>query len=247
MLSPQSHIPHKPEPDTHPRPEEPFDSLKGDFQPVTVEGTFPECMQLKTKVISLLSKELPKQLYYHNSKHTLDVCKSVERLSAHENLGIHDLKITWTAALLHDTGFLFAYNNNEELACRFAKELLPNYGFSPIDIEQISSLIMATSMPQAPQCLLDKILCDADLDYLGRDDFFITALRLHREWSENSGKKIPFKDWYEKQRDFMACHTYFTLSAQTLRNNGKARNLEMVHELIEMIDVPANIFYRKNY
>jgi len=244
-LSPQ--ILEIPAPDTQTIAHLHSDPVQNGYPPIPIEESFPECTRLRTEIIALLVRELPPQLYYHNSKHTVDVCKSVERLAFYEGLDMSDLKVTWTAALLHDTGFLFTYNSNELLACRFAQEILPGFGYKEVEINQVSSLIMATTMPQKPGCLLEKIICDADLDYLGRNDFFITALRLHREWSENSGKKIPFKNWYEKQRDFMVNHRYFTESAQNLRNNRKAKNLEMVHELIEMIDTTVSLIFRKNY
>jgi len=194
---------------------------------------------LKDLVLKKLKKELKPNLYYHNFQHTIDVCESVDRLAEMENISGSNLLLLQTAALFHDTGFIWRYENNEELACNFARQLLPEYAYSKNETEHICKMIMATQIPQNPDDILAMVLCDADLDYIGRGDFFITALRLHREWSENSNMKITFKDWYLKQQSFILQHEYFTESARKLRNDKKAHNLTQVKELLNLLDATA--------
>ncbi len=192
--------------------------------------------EVKEFVIDKLKHELKPNLYYHNYKHTLDLCESVEYLGREEGVSDEDIVLLRTAALFHDTGFLWKYDNNEPLGCEFAREILPKYDYNQEQIEKICEMIMATKMPQNPKTKLDKILCDADLFYLGRSDFFITALRLHREWSENSTKKITFKDWYLKQKSFVLSHEYFTESAKRLLNDKKQENLSQIEELLTLLE-----------
>ncbi len=194
----------------------------------------------KEFVINKLEKELKPALYYHNFQHTLDVVNSVTTLATMEKVNGEDLMILRTAALYHDTGFLWQYNNNEAIASEFARITLPGFGYDRPSIEKVSKLILETKVPQHPTSLLSKILCDADLDYIGREDFFITALRLHREWSENSDRKITFKEWYLKQLQFVKHHHYFTLSARTLRNNRKKKNLSQIRELLNLLETSVN-------
>lgn len=195
---------------------------------------------LKDLVLDKLKKELKPSLYYHNYQHTIDVCESVDRLAEMENIRGEELVLLQTAALFHDTGFIWRYDNNEELACQYARELLPKFNYSIDQTDYICSMIMATQIPQTPRDLMGMVLCDADLDYIGRGDFFITALRLHREWSENSNRKITFKDWYLKQQSFIIQHEYFTESAKTLRNEKKQHNLSQVKELLNLLDATSN-------
>jgi len=190
----------------------------------------------KDFVFSKLKKELRTTLYYHNFQHTLDVCESTERLAEMEKVNGQDLVLLKTAALYHDTGFLVQYDNNEEIACEFARQTLPDFEYTEEQVFQVEQMILATKIPQTPQNRLAEILCDADLDYIGRDDFFITALRLHREWSENSTKKITFKDWYLKQLFFVQKHEYFTLTARTLREEKKKHNLSQIKELLSLLE-----------
>ncbi len=192
--------------------------------------------EVKDFVINKLKKELKPSLYYHNYKHTLDLLDCVEYLAKEENITGEDIILLRTAALFHDTGFLWQYDNNEPYGCEFARDVLPDYGYSEEQIKKICNMIMATQMPQNPKNKLAEIICDADLFYIGRDDFFITALRLHREWSENSVKKITFKDWYLKQKNFVLSHVFFTESARKLLKTKKQHNLSQIKELLSLLE-----------
>ena len=83
---------------------------------------------------------------------------------------------------------------------------------------------MATRLPQSPQNHLEEILADADLDYLGRDDFSFIANQL---FLENSffGTVCDMDDWNRKQVAFMEKHQYFTKTANNLRQAKKDANL----------------------
>ena len=207
--------------------------------------THMEFARVKEFVLQKLSRELKPSLYYHNTQHTIDVCRSVETLAIMEKVSEEELLLLLTAAIYHDTGFIWSYDNNEPLASKFARRTLPEFGYTPIQISIVSQLIASTAMPQQPETLLEEILCDADLDYIGREDFFITALRLHREWSENSARKITFRDWYEKQRDFVETHKFFTKSASLLRNEKKKKNLSQVRELLDLIESTTDFNIKK--
>lgn len=196
--------------------------------------------EVKDVVLKKLKKELKPNLYYHNFQHTLDVCESVDRLAEMEGITGDDLVLLRTAALFHDTGFIWRYEYNEELACNFARQILGDFGYKPDQMDKVCKMIMATQIPQQPDGVMAMILCDADLDYIGRGDFFITALRLHREWSENSNMKITFKDWYLKQQSFIIHHEFFTPSARKLRDEKKAHNLTQVRELLNLLDATYN-------
>jgi predicted metal-dependent HD superfamily phosphohydrolase len=194
---------------------------------------------LRTLVLNKLKKELNPNLYYHNYQHTIDVCESVDRLAEIENVNGEDRILLQTAALMHDTGFIWRYEANEEIACEYSREILPEFKYTRGQVEHITNMIMSTQIPQKPVDKLGMVLCDADLDYIGRGDFFITALRLHREWSENSNQKITFRDWYVKQQNFILQHEYFTEGAKQLRNSTKQHNLSQVKELLNLLDATS--------
>lgn len=185
----------------------------------------------KKFVLDKLSSELKHDLYYHCLNHTLDVYESAKNLAAMENVSDQDMALLETAALFHDTGFLSGYAEHEEQSVRIAKKYLPQFGYSGTEIDIICRMIMATRLPQNPVTLLEKILCDADLDYLGRDDFFMIANKLLCEWNEN-GIPITLKKWYHIQKKFLESNNYFTESAITLRKEKKKENLSQILELL---------------
>src|SRR4030095_15950777 len=137
---------------------------------------------IKQPILSRLRNELDPRLGYHNLSHTLDVLQQAEVIAKQENVNDkHDLLLLKTAAVFHDSGFLFVYKNHEEKSCEIATESLRKV-FSEEDIKKVCGMIMATKIPQTPNTLLEQVICDADLDYLGRDDFEPISRNLHKEF-----------------------------------------------------------------
>lgn len=180
--------------------------------------------EVRSYVFNLLRRELPSNLFYHGVHHTLDVCNAVEELSAQEHVDGTDLQLLRTAAVLHDVGFIQQYLNNEHLAVKFSKEILPTYGYTEQQIQTIGDIIMCTQIPQCPRNHIEEIMCDADLDYLGRDDFFIISENLKKEWFvyQIVGSE---EEYNRKQIKFFEQHRYFTRSAQIKRESQKQMHL----------------------
>lgn len=189
--------------------------------------------KLKKQILSRLESEFKPCLYYHNLSHTLDVSDATLRLARLEGVDSHYTIILATAALLHDVGMLDNYKDHEIASVKVAQSLLPDLNYSQPDIEEICDLILATRLPQEASTLGEMIICDADLDYLGRDDFFMIAHRLRCEWI-CLGKNYTLKEWYTMQADFLMKHRYFTQSAITLREPTKQLHLEQILELLRM-------------
>ena len=82
-------------------------------------------------------------------------------------------------------------------------------------------------MPPQPNDHLEKIMCDADLDYLGREDFVPVAYNLYRELRKMN-KISSFEEWKKIQIDFIKQHSYFTETAQKLREVNKQKQLEKI-------------------
>ncbi len=183
--------------------------------------------QLKEFILNKLRDELPPHLTYHNADHANDVMQAAAVLATAENITEADKNLLAAAALLHDTGFLTGRENHEESSCNIARCYLPAYGYSNAEIDIICGLIAATRLPQSPDSALAKILCDADLDYLGRDDFFILSNRLFTEL-KNEGMVQDEDQWNRQQADFMGAHSYFTKTAINLRRLQKERYIELI-------------------
>lgn len=181
-------------------------------------------------IVEKMKRELPSTIVYHNVIHTLDVHDAVIRLGALEGLNENEIYLLRAAALLHDSGVTISFEDHEEHSAEIADECLPAFGFSPGEIEIVKNLIMATKLPQTADTLMKKVICDADLDYLGRADFFVTAQKLRLEW-EYAGNKINLSDWYVIQMNFLRNHKYHTQTAIRLRNARKLENLKEIENL----------------
>lgn len=188
---------------------------------------FPQSMQFEQAgdyILNRLSIELPAHLFYHNIEHTKDVYQAAKRIGEAEGITGDELKLLLTAAYYHDCGFLIKAKGHEEESCRIARETLPGYGYTADQIDRICGMIMATRLPQSPTNHLEEILADADLDNLGRDDFFTIS---HKLFLENSffGNVADENEWNLQQMDFIENHQYFTKTAINLRQAKKDVNL----------------------
>ncbi|MEQ8302089.1 MAG: tetratricopeptide repeat protein [Cyclobacteriaceae bacterium] len=174
-----------------------------------------------------LKKELPTTLTYHNVAHVDDVLQSAVNIAKAEGTSEEEIKLVRIAALYHDSGFITTYKGHEANGCELAKETLPSFRFSESQIDQICSMIMATKIPQSPQNKLDQILCDADLDYLGRDDFFEIGDRLYAEMKDR-GFLENEREWNLTQKVFLENHRYHTPTSKSKREAKKQEHLAEV-------------------
>lgn len=172
-------------------------------------------------------RKWPEGLSYHSAEHIRDVSESAERLAIAEGVSGHDLNLLRTAALYHDSGFVQMAKDHEAISCEIAQESLPAFGYSDADIQRICGMIMATRIPQRPGNLLEEILADADLDYLGRDDFWRIGALLFAEL-RYYGVIKTVDEWNALQVRFLELHHYFTDTAIATRKKKKDEHLAIL-------------------
>lgn len=183
-------------------------------------------------ILNKLKGELSPNLSYHGLRHTMDVLKMATEICAGEGIRGHDLKLVKTAALFHDAGFVKnKHAGHEQEGCLLAQQHLPQFGYDPPDIERICGMIMATKIPQSPQSLLEQILCDADLDYLGRTDFVKIGTALYEELLAYNLIQDE-KAWNRLQVSFLSAHKFHTNTNKILREPVKQRYLETLKMLV---------------
>ena len=164
-------------------------------------------------------------LTYHGKQHTLDVLAVSELLCQSENCSKSETTLVLTAALLHDIGFLRHYENHETHSCKIAEEWLPQFGYTEGVIKEICGLIQTTKIPQSPRTHLEEILCDADLDYLGRADFYQIGQTLFQEMQ--TLKMVETEaDWNILQIRFLENHHYFTATSRRERTAKQDKHLQ---------------------
>ncbi|MFH2095440.1 MAG: adenylate/guanylate cyclase domain-containing protein, partial [Bacteroidota bacterium] len=186
---------------------------------------------LEELIMHRLEKGLPGNLYYHNLKHTIDVVVEIEILGMGELVTKDEMLLLKTAALLHDTGFLIGFDDHEDLSVKIARDTLSDYHYTEGQIATICGLIKATHPDSKPQTKLEEIMCDADLDYLGRTDYIPISQNLFRELFER-GKVKTLEEWHRMQIKFIENHRYYTKTAAKMREENKTRHLSELKQLI---------------
>jgi uncharacterized protein len=188
--------------------------------------------QAKQYALHRLEQELSPGLFYHSLLHTTeDVVPATEKFAKGEGIDGDALDLLLTAAWFHDLGFIEVRVGHETVGARLASEVLPDFGYTDAQIEVIKGIIMATVVPQAPQTLLEEIMADADLDVLGRDDFWPRNMNLRRELAF-FGKEFTDVEWYSGQLRFVESHTYFTVTARVLRDAGQLKSVAILQQAL---------------
>ncbi|MBN4072449.1 HD domain-containing protein [Crocinitomix catalasitica] len=191
-----------------------------------------EFNDLEEKVLEFLQKNLSEELYYHDYSHTIDVVNQAELIGYGEGVSDEQILLLKTAALFHDTGHTIESKGHEAHGCDIAREWLKDYRYTDAQIDEICHIIMATQMPPNPDTLLQRIICDSDLDYLGRSDFIPTSNALFKEL-EAQGIMTDINEWNKLQIKFLSAHHFYTDTSNRLREVNKQSQIERIEQLIE--------------
>ncbi|TAJ15528.1 HD domain-containing protein [Marinilabiliaceae bacterium JC017] len=189
-------------------------------------------MDIQEELLDLLEQKLPENLYYHNVKHTIDVTTEVELIGWAEKLSEEDILLLKVAALFHDSGHIIDYKKHEEYGAKIAKETLMHYNYTQDQIDTICRLIMSTQFPPEPKDELEQVICDSDLDYLGRSDFIPVSNTLYKELKERE-MIGTIDEWNLKQLHFIEKHQYFTETARNLREVNKQSQIDRLKKILE--------------
>ncbi|GGD42265.1 HD domain-containing protein [Muriicola marianensis] len=184
-------------------------------------------LKLRKKVLELLREELSPDLCYHGLSHTLDVLKVTNDYIRRLKITKEDALLLRTGALCHDLGFTVTYERHEDHGIALTLNYMREFGFSPEQRKVVVGLIRATEVPQNPKNLLERILCDADLDYLGRDDYDKISQKLLKEL-RHFGVELSEEAWRDKQISFLEKHRYHTPFAIKHREPVKQMHLERI-------------------
>ena len=184
---------------------------------------------LEEYAIDFLTKKLAKNLLYHGPHHTKDVLEAVEKIAFNERVTPEGFILLRAAVLFHDFGYIDKYKENEKIGANYAREILPNYGFNTSQVNKICDLIMSTRVPQKPNNQLERIICDADLDYLGRKDFLSISSNFYNELKDYDLVESK-NEWDQIQIKFIQNHHFFTEYSINKRSLLKKKNLEFIKD-----------------
>jgi adenylate cyclase len=188
---------------------------------------------LEEFIFNKLEAELPLKYSFHNLKHTKDVYTQAELLGRAENVSPEEMLLIRTAALLHDTGYIYTYQNHETKSLDICKEILPKFKYSNDQIETICNLILCTKKNAKPTNILEEILIDANSDYLGRIDYIQMSLNLYHESRAFNNSKSE-SEWFASQAKLIEGHEYFTETARKLREVTQMEQIRKIKDYLKL-------------
>lgn len=186
--------------------------------------------KITNEIFELIERELSLDLTYHSMRHTKDVHRICMFYIKEYNLPKHSAALLEIAAVGHDVGFTKVYANHEVVSAEITGKIMLKHGFNQKDVDIVSETILATKIPQSPVSFLGQILCDADLDYIGRSDFLEIGLLLKKEWQTYNIMPNIEENFDNIQVSFLNSHRYHTQFAIDNRGPVKRNNLKMLEE-----------------
>ncbi|MCX2742731.1 HD domain-containing protein [Mangrovivirga sp. M17] len=188
-------------------------------------------VKVKEHALDILRNKLSDKLYYHSIDHTLGVYDVCNEYIERDKIDRHRAELLRIGALTHDIGFTVSNKNHEEHGVVITTEIMEKYGYTDDEITLVAGLIMATKIPQSPKTDLERIICDADLDYLGGDEFYEISNQLFKELRE-FGVIDSIDDWNKAQINFLEKHHYHTDFAIEHREPEKQKRLTELKQAV---------------
>ncbi|WP_400193282.1 Pycsar system effector family protein [Hymenobacter sp. B81] len=192
--------------------------------------------QAKAHIEALFEQRLPKQLVYHSFKHTSGVVKEAAALAEAAGLSAADQEALLLAAWFHDAGFTERTEGHEFRSAELAEEWLRERQYAPERIGLVKQLIAATHHDSQRETELEKLIVDADMSNLGREEFFANAELLRAEWEATGGRVFSNVEWAEYQLEFLLTHTFATEVAQQRYQEQLRENVEQQRKLLKKLE-----------
>jgi len=170
--------------------------------------------------------------FYHNQLHARELLEKTKKIAAHYYLDERTTFIVCAAACFADSGRLIKnVKSNKAESAKLSRAFFSDSALDETDIVAIEKCILATEIPQNPETLTEKILCDADLYYLGTDGFLEENTLLKKETEAVGNTKIEDHTWLTATINLLENHRYQTGYCQLLLDGSKAANLELLRDL----------------
>src|ERR1035437_6814585 len=186
-------------------------------------------------VSKLLQENLPAEYTYHNFIHAREVFEAVNELGKNSSLPDEEFEAIQVAAWFHDTGFIKDHLHHEYKSAEIVKEFLGNLHYPDKKIDRITEIIIMTEIGTAPACLSGKIIKDADILHIGKEDFFSKCFALKSELESIDHKKFTESEWLHSSLNFINNTLFFTDYAKSNYEVGRQSNISRLREMINKL------------
>jgi predicted metal-dependent HD superfamily phosphohydrolase len=197
-------------------------------------------------VTELLTEQLDKNIFFHNLKHTRQVLKAANEISAQMNVSNKEKELMEIAIWFHDTGFIKDYINHEEESVKIAETFLEKQNYPKENIEVIKEAILKTSLDTLPETKIEKIIRDADLAHVAKKAGLKRGQFLRKELHFFCNKQYSDSEWYEIDKNFYSNVNYFTDYAQKNWQPKIEKNISRIEKKLMAIDDKDEKSAKKN-
>ncbi len=167
--------------------------------------------EAKKAVTDIFQSKVNPLFVFHSLEHTIQVVTAAEEIESYYQLNNEDQFTLFISGWFHDAGFSSGHaEEHEKESIQLVKEFLSPRMSDEEMITRIASCIQATHMPQQPQNLIEKIICDADLFHLGTNMFSERSQLLRKELQAYYKCDFAEEEWRQLNIDFLKSHNYFT-------------------------------------
>jgi len=170
---------------------------------------------------------------FHDYYHTKEAVAAGKEIAEGMQVSGDELETVLLACWFHDIGLLHSPENHEKRSAGEAEKYLRKHGVKEEKIRDVKACILATRIPQNPTTLLEKIVCDADISHMGKDNYCEKNALLRQEFELNREKPYSDAEWWLLNKKFFQEHQYFTPYAQQRYNGQKNLNLIAIKNLLK--------------
>lgn len=174
-----------------------------------------EILRLAENEVRMRMDSFGEAFSFHNMDHALQVRNAVLLISEKEALEEEDVLKLQLAALFHDVGYDKGAFGHESRGAEICRSFLEGLGAMELSV-QIPDLILSTQSGVHPQNHLEQVLCDADLSYLGTDEYPARASLLRHEMYATRNRVFTEEEWLKFNLNFFSSHRYLTNAAESL-------------------------------
>ena len=188
-------------------------------------------------VSHLLKEALDDHFKFHNYTHTAEVASMCEKMGKYYQLSDEDFENLLLAAWFHDTGFIHCYSGHEAESAKTAGSFLTGKGFDERRIEAIQDLVLSTKMEIKPTYLLEEILHDADIQHIGKKNFFEKGKLLKEEWELILHNTFDEQEWERRQHKFLKTSEFVTEYAREKLGARRKKNIDKQQAILDKLQI----------
>jgi len=182
-----------------------------------------------------MKAHLPENIVFHNYNRTSKIARICDTLSIQSDLNGNEKILLHLAALFIDIGFCDDPKKSAAASARHARNYFMQKGLDVGTIKIITESIEAIGYPQQPVSLVAQYLCDADMYYLGSNNYPLDTELLRKEISLVDKVNFSDLDWIKRQLQVLENHTYFTAEARKLFKKRKRNNILLLQNQLNRI------------